>query len=532
MPTWSIIHSRHWKAQIPYLARHFRVVTFDGRGNGKSDRPRGVAPSSTPSSLPTRWRSWTRQRRQRPSCAGSRAAAGWTTLLAADHPERVLAAVFIGPAVPLAPGHPERAIVAPLRGGARHRRGLGQVQPPLLAARLPRLSRVLLRADVPRAALDQADRGLHRLGARDRSRDAGRHGTRDGPVRARSIPRDRGAGQLPGAGHPRRPRPDPPARPGRRAGRGDGRAADHARGLRPRPARARPGQGQPAAAGLHRAAAPPRSWTRGRARRKRALFVSSPIGLGHARRDVAIAQELRRLHPDLEIDWLAQNPVTRVLEAEGERIHPASALLANESGHIESESAEHDLHCFQAWRRMDEILVANFMVFHDLVTEEPYDLWIGDEAWEVDYFLHENPELKRAAYVWLTDFVGWLPVGGRGAPDRRLQRRDDRAHRPLPARCATARCSSATPTTSSTSASARTCPRSATGPSAHFDFAGYVTGFDARAATASGCGPSSATRRMSRCASSRSAARASARALLRRVIAAFPLAAARCRTCG
>ena len=155
---------------------------------------------------------------------------------------------------------------------------------------------------------------------------------------------------------------------------------------------------------------PRRAGRAGRNRRKRALFVSSPIGLGHARRDVAIAQELRALHPDLEIDWLAQHPVTAVLEAEGERIHPASALLANESGHIESESAEHDLHCFHAWRRMDEILVANFMVFHDVVREQPYDLWIGDEAWEVDYFLHENPELKRAAYVWLTDFVGWLPV--------------------------------------------------------------------------------------------------------------------------
>ena len=99
-----------------------------------------------------------------------------------------------------------------------------------------------------------------------------------------------------------------------------------------------------------------------------------------------------------------------MLEARGERVHPASAHLANESGHIESECAEHDLHCFQAIRRMDEILLANFMTFHDVVRDDQYDLWIGDEAWELDYYLHENPEQKRAAYVWLTDFVGWLPM--------------------------------------------------------------------------------------------------------------------------
>src|SRR5262249_30299398 len=28
LPTWSVIHSRHWKMQIPYLARHCRVLTF------------------------------------------------------------------------------------------------------------------------------------------------------------------------------------------------------------------------------------------------------------------------------------------------------------------------------------------------------------------------------------------------------------------------------------------------------------------------------------------------------------------------
>src|SRR5918995_1508072 len=151
-------------------------------------------------------------------------------------------------------------------------------------------------------------------------------------------------------------------------------------------------------------------WVRGRSRRKRALYVSSPIGLGHAQRDVAIADELRKLHPDLEIDWLAQHPVTQVLESRGETIHPASAFLANESKHVESESAEHDLHCFQAIRRMDEILLNNFMVFHDIVRDDHYDLWVGDEAWELDYYLHENPDEKRAPYVWLTDFVGWLPM--------------------------------------------------------------------------------------------------------------------------
>jgi CheY-like chemotaxis protein len=59
------------------------------------------------------------------------------------------------------------------------------------------------------------------------------------------------------------------------------------------------------------------TWTRSLRRGRRALYISSPIGLGHAQRDVSIADELRKLHPDLEIDWLAQHPVTAVLERHG-----------------------------------------------------------------------------------------------------------------------------------------------------------------------------------------------------------------------
>ena len=120
---------------------------------------------------------------------------------------------------------------------------------------------------------------------------------------------------------------------------------------------------------------------------KRVLYLSSPIGLGHGRRDIAITRELRKLHPDLQVDWLAQDPVTRLLEANGEQIHPLSARLASESRHIELELGEHDLHAFQAIRRMDEVLIANFMIFQDAVDEGGYDLVIADEAWDIDHYL-------------------------------------------------------------------------------------------------------------------------------------------------
>ena len=163
-----------------------------------------------------------------------------------------------------------------------------------------------------------------------------------------------------------------------------------------------------------------RTWVRAQRRPRSVLYLSSPIGLGHARRDLAIARELRRHHPDLRIDWLTQHPVTKVLEDAEEMVHPASTWLANESAHVEEESGEHDLHAFQAIRRMDEILVNNFMVFNDVVEDRYYDLVVADEAWDVDYFLHENPELKRFGFAWLTDFVGWLPMPDGGEPEERL----------------------------------------------------------------------------------------------------------------
>ncbi|WP_127476633.1 glycosyltransferase [Microbacterium sulfonylureivorans] len=238
------------------------------------------------------------------------------------------------------------------------------------------------------------------------------------------------------------------------------------------------------------------TWVRAQRRPKRALFLSSPIGLGHARRDVAIAQELRALHPDLQIDWLAQHPVTRVLADAGEPVHPASALLANESAHIEDEAADHDLNAFQAIRRMDEILVSNFMVFNDVVDETYYDLVIGDEAWDVDYFLHENPELKRFAFAWLTDFVGWLPMPAGGDAEARLAADYNAEMLEQRARYRRLRDRSifvGNPDDVIDDSFGPGLPPIREWTEAHYDFAGYVTGFsppseEQRAAVRAGLG--------------------------------------------
>ncbi len=414
MPTWSIIHSRHWKMQIPYLARHCRVVTFDGRGNGRSDRP----------SEPEAYRE---EEFAADALAVLDATATERAVLVSLSPRRrTVAAARRGPpgagreagvhrpALPLAPVVERSRAAHEFVEPRDDHEGWGKWNRDYWLDALRGLPRVLLLAVLHRAALHEAARGRDRLGAGDGCRDAGRHPACATPPGRGGRARASGPRRLPGARDPRQRRRGPPVRirrPARGAGR---RRARGARGVGPSPACARSGQGQPPAARLRRPAARRRAGCAASRGDKRALYVSSPIGLGHARRDAAIADELRQLHPDLEIDWLAQHPVTAVLEARGERIHPASAHLANESTHIESESAEHDLHCFQAIRRMDEILLANFMVFHDLVRDEDYDLWIGDEAWELDYYLHENPEQKRAAYVWLTDFVGWLPMADGG----------------------------------------------------------------------------------------------------------------------
>jgi pimeloyl-ACP methyl ester carboxylesterase/predicted glycosyltransferase len=394
VPTWHIVHSRSWKMQVAHLARRFRVLTLDPRGNGRSDRP--ATGYRIEDHAADALAVLDRHAADSAAIISASLGANPALWLAQEYPERVERLVLIGPAV--AQTFPDELVAFIRADYERFSEGFfgasfnephstkpiedtvawaGETTPEIIAAGIAEFDPDLI---TPR---------LHAVVCPTLVV----HGSNDVVVeveRARSLAEaipDAELVVVEGGGH----RPDirDPVMVNRVLDRflGDGAG--------------------------RRESTIARSAARGA---RRALYVSSPIGLGHVRRDLAIAAELRARCPDLEIDWLAQPPSAAVLEAAGESIHPASAQLAGEVAHIESYAAEHTLPVFRAWRDMDELLLANFMVFADVVRETRYDLWIGDEAWEVDHFLHENPELKSAPYAFLTDFVGWLPMNDDEAP--------------------------------------------------------------------------------------------------------------------
>jgi pimeloyl-ACP methyl ester carboxylesterase len=100
LPTWSIIHSRHWKMQIPFLARQHRVLTFDGRGNGRSDRPQDPAAYDEHEFAADARAVLDATATERAVIVGFSLGNQRGLILAANHPERVAGAVFIGPNFP------------------------------------------------------------------------------------------------------------------------------------------------------------------------------------------------------------------------------------------------------------------------------------------------------------------------------------------------------------------------------------------------------------------------------------------------
>jgi UDP:flavonoid glycosyltransferase YjiC (YdhE family) len=139
----------------------------------------------------------------------------------------------------------------------------------------------------------------------------------------------------------------------------------------------------------------------------RVLYVSGSIGLGHARRDLAIARELRCLDPGVEIVWLAGEPASYVIAEAGETLLPESAAYGDETAVAEDAAGGFSLNLLGRFAlRAQRAFKRTVATFEEVSSRYPYDLLIGDETYEIDIALDKRPELKKAPFVMIYDFVG------------------------------------------------------------------------------------------------------------------------------
>ena len=329
IPPWSIVHSRIYKAQLPYFSERFRCITYDGRGNGKSDRPDDVAAYTLDNYLADALAVMDALEVERAILVGLSFGGLLASVLAAHHPERVRAAILAGTITTIGPPQHARFDTAHFTARRDRYEGWDKFNRDYWLNNYPDFADFFLRnifnephstkqiedgvgwaaeTDGPTLLKTVAARAI--LPAFDVSKEMYRkircpvlfiHGDNDQIqpyARAEAAHAEVSGSEfiaIEGGGH------NPLGRYPAKANSLINDFVDRRLGITA-PSRA------------------PRT-----TREKRALYLSSPIGLGHGRRDIAIARELRKLHPDLKVDWLAQDPVTRLLEASSEHVHPLSA---------------------------------------------------------------------------------------------------------------------------------------------------------------------------------------------------------------
>jgi pimeloyl-ACP methyl ester carboxylesterase len=149
LPTWSVVHSRFWKAQIAWFARRQRVIVFDGRGNGHSDRPRGTDAYRDGEFVADALAVLDATGTERAVVVGLSRGARWALRLAADHADRVEALVIAGPSIAMTRTLGPKSVAATFESTGRTRLVWGAAQsllrlaltrPSALVSRTSRLS--------------------------------------------------------------------------------------------------------------------------------------------------------------------------------------------------------------------------------------------------------------------------------------------------------------------------------------------------------------------------------------------------------
>jgi len=140
--------------------------------------------------------------------------------------------------------------------------------------------------------------------------------------------------------------------------------------------------------------------------RKKVLYISGSLGLGHITRDLAIANELRKQNNDIEISWLAAHPASKLIEEAGEYLLPEADQYSNDNIPAEQAAKGQHLNLLKYLTKASKEWKNNVEVFNQVTSKERYDITIGDETYEIIVGFQKNPSLKNAPFIMIYDFIG------------------------------------------------------------------------------------------------------------------------------
>lgn len=150
----------------------------------------------------------------------------------------------------------------------------------------------------------------------------------------------------------------------------------------------------------------------------RILYISGSIGLGHVMRDLAIAAEMRRMCPGVEIEWLAGPPASDVLVAEGEKLAPRQPEYRCDTELAEAVSHNGRLSLTTYVFRALLAWVHNTRVIKQSALEGEFDVIAGNETYEIlvtnQLGIHRLPSIP---FVMMYDFLG-MEVTSRNVLER------------------------------------------------------------------------------------------------------------------
>jgi len=140
--------------------------------------------------------------------------------------------------------------------------------------------------------------------------------------------------------------------------------------------------------------------------RKKILYISGSLGLGHITRDLAIANQLRKQNPEIELSWLAAHPANVVLKEAGEKLLPEPDVWADETVVAESSARDFHLGLMKYAFKIRKVWAQHLEVFKRVIQRKEFDLIIGDETYEIDSVLKNRSLVIDIPFVMIYDFIG------------------------------------------------------------------------------------------------------------------------------